>query len=319
MPVLPQPLYQRPLYLFNGHAETIVPSLFRKVQGVVYSRERLELADGDFLDLDWLRNGQKRVAIISHGLEGSSDRHYVKSMARYLGQHGWDVLAWNCRSCSGEMNRLPRLYHHGATDDLSAVIDHARLKHYDTVALVGFSMGGSLTLKYLGERGLNVPPEISAAVAFSVPCHLGSSARELDKPEKAFYRDRFLKKLKKKMIEKAARFPDLISVRHIDTIRTFADFDNAYTAPLHGFTHAEDFYQRASSGQYLAGIRKPVLIVNAENDPFLPKECYPVALAQQHDFVHLEMPTRGGHVGFSLHGKSHSWMDERALGFLSLR
>ncbi|MFN5171153.1 MAG: YheT family hydrolase [Cyclobacteriaceae bacterium] len=317
MPLLPAPHYQRPFYLFNGHAETIIPSMFRSVPDVHYTRERLELADGDFLDLDWITQRQPQLVIISHGLEGSSERHYVKSMARYFALNGWDALAWNCRSCSGEMNRLPRLYHHGATEDLDAVVKHALAKPYRNVVLVGFSMGGSLTLKYLGERDEGVTERITGAVAFSVPCHLGSSARELDKPSKAFYRNRFLKKLKKKMVEKAQRFPDLVSTQHFNAIRTFADFDNAYTAPLHGFANAEDFYERASSGNYLAGIRKPTLIVNSQNDPFLPPACYPVELASTHDYVHLEMPQLGGHVGFSLAGKRHSWMDERAWAFLS--
>src|SRR3954471_18482282 len=124
----------------------------------------------------------RQLWIISHGLEGNSTRHYSKGMALYFFDHGWDALAWNCRSCSGEMNRLPRFYHHGATEDLRAVIDHALTLGYQSVALVGISMGGSLSLKYAGENAKTMPREIKTVVAFSVPCHLGSSARELDKP-----------------------------------------------------------------------------------------------------------------------------------------
>ncbi len=291
--------------------------MMRKVDGVHYSRERLELNDGDFLDLDWLSADRKRLVIISHGLEGNSERHYSKGMAKYFFHRGWDALAWNCRSCSGEMNRLPRFYHHGATEDITAVINHAHDKGYEKIALVGFSMGGSMTLKYLGENADSQKNIIQSAVTFSVPCHLGSSARELDKPAKAFYRNRFLKKLQKKIIEKEKRFPKLISARHFEHIKTFEDFDNIYTATLHGFENAQDFYRKASSGQFIPKINKPTLIVNAANDPFLPNECYPVDMAQGHPHVTLEIPSHGGHVGFSLQGKEENWMEVRAFEFIS--
>lgn len=317
MPLLPTPNYRRPFYLPNAHLETIVPSVFRKIEDVRYERERLELPDRDFLDIDWLTNNNEKLVIISHGLEGSSERHYSKGMARYFFQRGWDALAWNCRSCSGEMNRLPRFYHHGATEDIRAVIEHALTKKYVTVVLVGFSMGGSLSLKYLGENGNDLAPAIKGGAVFSVPCDLGSSARELDKPSRSFYRNRFLRKLEKKIRAKEQRFPDIISAKDFEKIKTFEAFDNSYTAPLHGFKNAADFYQQASSGNYLRDIKKPVLIVNAENDPFLPPPCYPIDLAKKHAFVHLEIPKRGGHVGFSLGGRIENWMELRAFDFLS--
>jgi uncharacterized protein len=313
MPLINSSFYKRPLYLLNGHFETIVPSAFRKIEDVTYQRERLELKDGDFLDLDWKRSHGNRLVIISHGLEGSSDRHYSKGMARHFFNAGWDALAWNCRSCSGEINRLPRFYHHGATEDLSAVIDHAERKGYSNIVLVGFSMGGSLSLKYIGERAAS---PVKAVVAFSVPCHLGSSASELDKPGKSFYRNRFLRKLEKKIKAKAELFPDLISARDFDQVTTFEQFDNRYTAPLHGFKDAHDFYTRASSGNYLADIKIPALIVNALNDPFLPPACYPIELTRNHAYVHLETPRHGGHVGFSMRGRVENWMELRALEFI---
>ena len=308
--------YRPKRWLFNGHAETVVPSLFRKVPGVTYQRERIWLRDGDFLDLDWMKRSSTRLAIISHGLEGSSDRHYCKGMAKYFAQHGWDALAWNCRSCSGEMNRLPRLYHHGATEDLDAVIVHSLSQGYAAVALVGFSMGGSLSLKWAGERGNQIPSAIKAVVTFSVPCHLGSSALRLDQPGNSFYRKRFLKKLQKKIELKAQSFPGTISAAGFHEIKTFEAFDNRYTAPLHGFTSARDFYARASCHPFLGAITVPSLIVNAENDPFLPPECYPITLAKNHDFLHLEIPNRGGHVGFSLAGRAENWMEIRAFEFV---
>jgi uncharacterized protein len=237
-------------------------------------------------------------------------------MATYFHRHGWDSVAWNCRGCSGEMNRLPRFYHHGATEDLAVVVDHAIQKKYFHIVLVGFSMGGSMTLKYLGERK-EIHPAIKSATVFSVPCDLGSSARELDKPNKKFYLNRFLKKLEKKICAKAELFPDIISSKDFHLIKSFREFDNRYTAPLHGFTDADDFYNQASSKPYIASIQIPTLIVNALNDPFLPEACYPVEIAKAHEYVHLETPTRGGHVGFSL-GKIENWMEVRAFDFLTL-
>lgn len=305
-----------PFYLFNSHLETIVPSMFRKIEGV-YERDRLELSDGDFLDLDWMRGHKDKLIIISHGLEGNSERHYSKGVARYFYQRGWDALAWNCRGCSGEINRLPRFYHHGATEDIAAVIDHAIKKKYTQIALVGFSMGGSMSLKYTGERKDKLPPEIKSVVAFSVPCDLGASARELDKPNKKFYLNRFLNKLEKKIKAKSLKFPDLISADAFEKVKTFRDFDNRYTAPLHGFADADDFYKKASSGPYISSIQIPTLIVNALNDPFLPNACYPFDIAKTHPNVQLETPNRGGHVGFSLAGKSESWMEVRSFEFVN--
>lgn len=305
-----------PFYLFNSHLETIVPSMFRKIGGD-FVRERLELIDGDFLDLDWMSGKSDKLVIITHGLEGSSDRHYSKGVAHYFYQRGWDALAWNCRGCSGEMNRLPRFYHHGATEDIAAVIDYAVQKKYSQIVLVGFSMGGSMSLKYLGERKDTLAAEIKSAVVFSVPCDLGSSARELDKPGKKFYLNRFLKKLEKKIIAKSIKFPELISIEGIKEIKTFRQFDDRYTAPLHGFRDSDDFYTKASSGQYISSIQIPTLIVNALNDPFLPEACYPFDITKNHTYVHLETPERGGHVGFSLLGKTESWMEVRAFDFIS--
>jgi len=314
MPLIPSSTYRAPFYLFNGHVETIIPSIFRQLPGI-YNRERIDLPDGDFLDLDWLAARHNKLVIISHGLEGNSERHYAKGMATYFHRHGWDAVAWNCRGCSGEMNRLPRFYHHGATEDLAAVVDHVIQKKYSHIVLVGFSMGGSMTLKYLGERK-DIHPAIKSATVFSVPCDLGSSARELDKPNKKFYLNRFLKKLEKKIRAKAELFPDIISSKDFHLIKSFREFDNRYTAPLHGFTDADDFYNRASSKPYIASIQIPTLIVNALNDPFLPEACYPVEIAKAHEYVHLETPTRGGHVGFSL-GKIENWMEVRAFDFLT--
>ncbi|MCX8492467.1 MAG: alpha/beta fold hydrolase [Cyclobacteriaceae bacterium] len=310
--------YKKPFYYWNGHWETIVPSMFRKIDGVTYQRERLELPDGDFVDLDELKQDSSKLVIITHGLEGNSNRHYAKGMAKYFFQNGWDAIAWNCRGCSGHTNRLPRFYHHGATEDLAAVVQHALdRKRYKTIVLIGFSMGGSMTLKYLGERGIEVDPTLKTAVVFSVPCDLGASASELDKTSRKFYLNRFLKKLSVKIKAKSQRFPKMIDAEGFDQIKSFREFDNRYTAPLHGFKNADDFYEKASCGPYLIHIKKPVLIVNSWSDPFLPLACFPIDIAKSHEYVHLETPKHGGHTAFSLIGKKENWMELRALEFIS--
>ncbi|HEY5825159.1 MAG TPA: alpha/beta fold hydrolase [Cyclobacteriaceae bacterium] len=316
MPVI-RSTYKAPFYLFNGHAETILPSIFRKIKDTTYQRERFELSDGDFLDLDWLKTDSDRLVIISHGLEGNSERHYSKGMAKYFAAHQWDALAWNCRSCSGEMNRLPRFYHHGDALDLKAVVEYTVSKKYKTITLVGFSMGGSMTLTYLGQFAFSLPDAVKAAVTFSVPCDLVSSVEELNKPSRSFYRNRFLKKLAMKIEMKSKVFPELISYKNFDQIKTFEDFDNRYTAPLHGFKDASDFYIRASCQNHLSSIQVPALIVNAANDPFLTEPCYPKEMASVSTHIHLEIPKQGGHVGFSLFNSEANWMEFRAMEFIS--
>lgn len=319
MPLIPYSKYRhRSDALKNGHLQTILPSLFRKVKGVKYEREQIDTPDEDFLNLDWIQSGNKRLVIISHGLEGDSKRHYVKSCARHFNKAGFDVLAWNYRSCGGEMNRTLRLYHHGVTDDLETVIEHAiDTRKYKKIVLVGFSMGGSTTLKYLGENGSNVPKHIVGAATFSVPCNLWDSAHQLTFPENSFYKNRFLKKLIKKIKLKHQQFPNEINIEGIDKINSFGPFDRRYTAPLHGFRNERHFYKTVSSDLHYTGIKIPALIVNALNDPMLGEKCYPYEVCRKHEYLHLETPHAGGHVGFYSFGQEESWMDIRALAFLS--
>jgi len=317
MPLI-ESTYRSPFFLRNGHLATIIPSSFRKVNGVDYKRERINTPDGDFLDLDWVYNVADNLIIISHGLEGSSDRPYVKGMAKYFSQKGWDALAWNCRSCSGELNWKPRFYHHGATEDLAQIVEYAiREKGYKKVALVGFSMGGSMTLKYLGEQEGEINKAVVGGVAFSVPVSLKSSVEALSVRKTAFYRKRFLKKLEEKIKQKAEQYPEEIKYTNFDDIRYFPDFDNLYTAPLHGFENADDFYERASAKRYMYNTQVPVLLVNAINDPFLGDACYPVDECKKHSLIYFEMPTYGGHVGFSMRKNEFNYMELRTYEFIS--
>lgn len=313
MPVLKSD-YKPPFYLFNGHLETVVPSLFKKAIEIDFQRERLELKDGDFLDVDWLYRSKQNCVIISHGLEGSSDRPYVRRTASYFAERGWSVMAWNCRSCSGEPNRLPRFYHHGDTADLSVVVQYAADRDFENIILIGYSMGGSMSLKYLGENIF--PKTVKGAVTFSVPCNLHDSALELSKRSNRFYEQRFLKKLLLKIEKKAIKFPEIIKGISLDQIHTFDDFHKHFTVPLHGFESLEDFFTTATCDQSFDRIQVPVLIVNAKNDPMLGAKCYPVTIAQNHPYLYLEMPERGGHVGFSQKQNGQPWMEVRMERFI---
>jgi len=306
--------YVPPFFLFNAHLETIFPALLRRIQGVMYQRERINTPDGDFLDLDWLKRGSSKLVIISHGLEGDTYRPYMRGMAKACFDAGYDVLAWNYRGCGQEMNHLPRFYHGGATDDLETVVNHA-LGTYAELYLVGFSMGGNITLKYLGEKPR--PVAIHKAAVFSVPLDLHSSCMKISQPENRIYARRFLKSLKLKITTKAALMPGF-DTTGIDAIKTLQAFDDRYTAPLHGFANAVAYYKNSSSLYYLEGIDRPVLIVNAQNDPFLSAACYPVEQLRGHSHILFETPPRGGHVGFAqFHKNGLYWSESRALDFLN--
>ena len=237
-------------------------------------------------------------------------------MARALFENGFDVLAWNFRGCSAEMNRQLRFYHSGATDDLDTVIRHAvHNRGYQEVFLVGFSLGGNITLKYLGEGAPH--DSIKKAVVFSVPLHLKSSCEKISLPANRIYSNRFLKSLKSKILTKA-RFRHELDTSALGQIKTLADFDDRYTAPLHGFRDAADYYERCSSIRFVDRISTPTLIINTMNDPFLSQECFPSARLQDHPFVKLQIPNRGGHVGFTQFNKNGLyWSEERALEFFS--
>lgn len=312
MPVISSK-FSPPSCLKNGHVQTILGAVWPRRIDLDYTTERLELPDTDFLDLDWVRQGNEKVVIISHGLEGSSRNTDIQALAQALSLAGWDVLAWNFRGCSGEPNRLLRFYHSGETGDLSIVISHAA-KNYSSLALVGFSLGGNLTLKYLGEASPH--PAICGAVAVSAPIDLASSAMALDKNlGNRIYLHRFMKSLKAKVRSKAIRFPKEIDVSSLSEVRGFAKFDDRYTARIHGFQNAEDYWSQSSARQYLPNIRTPSLLINAKNDPFLSKESFPYSEAEKNPHHFLETPDSGGHLGFI--DRQGLWLTRRIPEFLS--
>ncbi|PVY41767.1 YheT family hydrolase [Pontibacter virosus] len=313
MPILPSQ-HKPPFYLFNGHIQTIVPSLFRQVEGVSYHRERLTTPDDDFIDVDWSRVKSRSLAVLSHGLEGDSHRPYIMGMVKALNERGIDALAWNYRSCSGEPNKLLRSYHLGASDDLDFVVRHALERgNYETIYLVGFSAGGNISLKYLGEDPAQVPAEVKRASVFSVPIDLKSSAKRISK----IYTQRFLKSLGQKLEQKKEMYPDALDLSNYSLFWSFPEFDDKYTAPLHGFENAEDYYKRSSSKQFLKSIQVPTLLVNAQNDPFLTKSCFPFEEADANPYLYLETPAGGGHVGFAEDFRNDVYYSEaRAVQFL---
>ncbi len=315
MPAIKSPGYKGSILSINKHFETIYPALFRKVNNPpTVRRQRLELEDGDFLDLDLatleatLPN--KKVVIITHGLEGDSSRPYIKGMSKAFFNHGWDVLAWNLRGCSEEMNRLPRFYNSGATEDLDAVVAEAVRRGYEQISLVGFSLGGNITVKYLGEPMSKKRPIVSS-VAISVPLDLESCSVEIDKWHNYLYTERFLRTLVKKIKLKAKVFPHAFELPKIKKIKSIFEFDEIVTGPLHGYAGAVDYYTRCSSAQFVPTITTPTLVINALNDTFLSEKCYDEAPFASNPNTLLLKPTYGGHCGFAEFSDQKTYWSEQ--------
>lgn len=299
--------------LRSRHVQTSLPAVFGGWHRLDFRRERIGLPDGDFLDLDWIERGNNRVVVLCSGLEGSSRDPGMLRLARVFSSARWDVLSWNYRGCSGEVNLLPCSYHSGATGDLSAVLERAGSRR---IALVGCSLGGNLILKYLGERPLS--HDIVGAVAISPPVDLSSTVRALDgNPENAVYRGRLIASLKAKVVAKAAALPAEIDISRLRGIDGFADFDEYVTAPLHGFRSADDYWTSCSARRFLGAVNVPALILSSMDDPFLLPPSYPEAEARRNPRVFLETPSHGGHLGFvSGFPPRFDWAAKRALAFL---
>ncbi len=321
MPLITRSDYRPPALIANGHLQTVLTSLLRRVDGVRYRRERIPTPDDDFLDLDWSVSGHERLVVLCHGLEGSTAAAYMRGMVRVFNRAGWDALGINFRGCSGSPNRRVRSYHSGATEDLATVLQHVRqVSDYPRIGLVGFSLGGNLVLKYLGESGRGLASAISWAAAVSVPCDLKDGALAMARPACRPYMMRFLRTLCAKARAKAHLADGWLRAGDFEGLRTFREFDDRYTAPAHGFTDAEDYWRRCSARFYVGRIRIPTLLINARNDPFLGPRCYPTAEARQSDWFHLEIPATGGHVGFLPPGiKGDFWHERRVLAFARRR
>lgn len=315
MPIL-NTTYKPKFYFKNGFFSTVYSGLIRQVKSPNQKRERITLIDGDFIDLDWSFSKEKtnKLIIVLHGLEGDAQRPYMIGTAKLFNGNGVDAVCVNFRGCSGEDNLKYRSYHSGATDDLIDIINHIiSTKNYSEIYLKGFSLGANIILKYLGED-YNIPKQIKAAIAISVPCYLSGSCNELHKFNNVLYHDRFKKHLIKKLKAKQKKFPNLISDKEIKSIKTLKDFDDVYTSKAHGFKDASEYYEKCSSLQGLQNIKIPTLIINALNDSFLSPECYPVKEAKANPNLYLEMPNYGGHVGF-IDKKNCYYNEKRALEF----
>lgn len=242
-------------------------------------------------------------------------------MVRAMNNAGWDALAINMRSCSGEPNKLFSSYHSGRSDDIDTVIRHVQgLERYKSILLIGFSLGGNIILKYMGEKGENISEYIKSAVAISVPCDLRASSIHLSKHSNRVYYERLIRSLKKKALLKKQTFPDApYTAKDVRKVKTFHDFDNIYTAPAHGFKDADDYYTKCSSKQFLPAITRPTLLINALDDPFFPDTCYPFEEAKSSSKFYLETPKYGGHVGFSnsmIPGQEY-WHETRTVVFFN--
>lgn len=297
--------YRAPRWLRNGHAQTVWGALVRLPIRLPLGHERWELPDGDFVDVEILRapTADSPVVVVCHGLEGNTRAGYVRGLLRELRTAGLGAVAINFRGCGDELNRLERFYHSGDTDDLAFVVDRLwRDRPGRAIGLAGFSLGGNVVAKYLGERGDAAPPEVRAAAVVSVPFDLGLSARTLDGPGlmARVYRGRFLRRLRGKIARKHRRMPSL-PLQAARAARTFREFDHRVTAPLHGFASAEEYWTKSSSRQFLTAVRRPLLIVAAEDDPMVPPEALPRAEARANPYLTLEVSTEGGHVAF-VHG-----------------
>lgn len=316
MPVLIDSSYVPPKNLTNKHIQTVYPTLFRKVPEITYERERVELNDGDFIDLDWSRKNGKRLVIILHGMESNSSQNYIKGMVNAFNSRNWDAVVLNLRSCSGELNRHYKSYHSGFTDDLESIIRHIVHKNkFLEISVVGFSLGGNIVLKFAGEKGSNTPPIIKKFAAISVPCDLGAVAEKM-KSEHRFYMKRFIRSFKQKLRAKKGLFPDALNSSQIRSIRDFKDLDDLYTAPNNGYTSAEDYWEQCSSKKYIPNIKTPTLLINALDDPFLPTEAFPIVQANNNKFFFFETPEFGGHVGFILRSSEMYWHELRVLNFI---
>jgi predicted alpha/beta-fold hydrolase len=302
---------------------TVFASVARPTPRPAWRRERWELPDGDFLDVDrlWGAEESAPIAVICHGLEGSSRAPYVRGLAAALAARGLGVAALNFRGCSGETNRLPRFYHSGETDDLRHAVAHLVAERPGRpLLLAGFSLGGNVVAKLLGERGDDLPPEVRAAAVVSVPWDLAAAARAIDGVGTMawLYRERFLRRLRAKVEAKARRFPGALDVEGARRARTVVAFDDAVTAPLHGFASAADYYDRSSARRWLPGLRRPLLAVAALDDPMVPGATVP-SPAEGNGLLRLEVTPRGGHVGF-VEGppwRPGYWAEELAARFLA--
>lgn len=301
--------YQAPAWMPGGHLQTIWPALFSTAGDKAtlrFERQRLTSPDGDFVDADWLRvaEGQADAAkrpllLLFHGLEGSSQSHYARAFAAYAQRRQWDYVVPHFRGCSGELNLAPRAYHSGDYEEIGWILTQLTQGRTGPVYAVGVSLGGNALLRWSQEAGDTAGRTVAAVAAISAPLDLALSGAHIDSGlNRQIYVRNFLSTMQPRARQKHAQYPGLFDMQAVAKARSLYEFDNAFTAPLHGFRNTDDYYQRASSVRAMYSIRLPALVINAMNDPFVPPTALPTH-RQVPSHVQLFQPSTGGHVGFA--------------------
>ena len=310
--------YRAPWWLPGGHLQTIYSVYLDRRYRVDYLRERWDTPDGDFIDLDWIEGDPKKpLLVLFHGLEGSSRSHYALSLMHAVRQLKWRGVVVLFRSCSGEINKLPRAYHSGDSAEINWILRRLKSRHSPgKLYAVGISLGGNALLKWLGEQGEEAGNIVKAAAAVSAPIDLMAVGDNLGQGFNLFYTRTFLASMKRKYLVKLRRYPDLVDGEAMLRSRTLREFDDVVTAPLHGYKDTDDYWTRASSKPGLISVRVPTLLVNAKNDPFCPASALP-SPAEVSAAVTLDYPQAGGHAGFvSGTFPGHlDWLPQRILTF----
>jgi len=295
-------IYSPAWWIPGGHLQTLWGKLFRRQTPAPTVLERWNTPDGDFLEMHRVsaKHDAPRVLLL-HGLEGTVRSHYAQALLNEAARRGWGADLLIFRSCGSELNLTRRFYHSGETSDVAFVLDKIVDEFpASLLAVAGVSLGGNVLLKFLGERGEALPPQLKAAAAISVPFDLARSSKRINRGFSKFYQRFFLNSLRKKAREKAQRFPDLAARDRIAALRTLEDFDNLITGPLHGFRDAQDYYARSSSLPYLTKIKLKTLLFSAVDDPMLPPEVLDEVrdAARDNPALEVDFVERGGHAGF---------------------
>ena len=312
--------FRPPWWLRNNHLQTLWANRARRVKPPPLRLETIDAPDGDFLRLHFNEGDpEKPLVLLLHGLEGSVQSRYILGVYHEFIPIEWNIVTLEHRSCGGKMNRALRLYHSGATEDLDFVVDHL-CERFPTrpIYIAGFSLGGNVTAKWLGQKGASVPENVKGAAVISAPYDLAASAAEMDKISKRIYVSNFLRSLIPKVLEKEKQFPGCVDVEAVKRCKTFREYDTVATAALHGFKDAHDYYAKVACGQFLEGIRRPVLLLSGVDDPFNPGYTLPYALAEESPYLHPQFTPRGGHVGHAYGwapGRLAYWAEEQIRRF----
>lgn len=319
VPIIKNTFKPKNRFFRNSHVNTIYASLIRWIPKVKFTRERIENKEGDFLDLDWKKVGSKKLVLLLAGLEGKSTSLYSRAAVRYFNKQDWDAVCMNYRGCSGEPNRLLSGYHMGATGDVKFTVEHIlKTNAYDEIVILGYSLGGNLALKYIGEEAENIPKEIKGSVSFSVPMDIKKSNYRLNKWYNWHYIKWFMLTLNYKANQKKRQFPEALkNYRGFFMSGNFVYFDTNFTTPANGFKTVDEYWTKSSCKRHLPNVKVPSLIIASNDDTFISDNCYPVKEANENAQLFLEITQYGGHCGFIRNFfEKHWWMEERAFQFI---